>query len=345
MTIPWQRITAEEFAGFERILGQQIILSEGTHWSRVRPLFYRPMLLLREYQVGSIKAPPLALLGGFQHAVPPGEKANSSLHCLLFENADAYTIDHLDYNRRRQVKMAAKKFAIRPVADVNEFKQKVYPIYLSFYERTGYRYGSQRRNQAFFSRWSDALFQVPGAIILGGYNGRGLRGISVSFLLEDTVCYEMFFCDTESLRMGLPDLMLHAVREAVAGEKCARQIFAGLYKGGKGVDDFYLLRGCHVVGKPAFLHVNPVAALFLKCFQRRQYNRLLGRFEDPRNPSPAVAKGNSAGNPARVPDSISPKENPAHSEANGGPLSTTANSSQKSRTPDAGASKMSAFSS
>jgi hypothetical protein len=102
----------------------------------------------------------------------------------------------------------------------------------------------------------------------------------VSLLIEDTLCYATFFCNTESLRLGLSDLMLHFVREAVAEGQCAKQIFAGLYKGGKGLDDFYLLRGCKLVRKPALLHINPLAAFFLKRFLPEQYARLRGDIKD-----------------------------------------------------------------
>jgi hypothetical protein len=286
-------MTIEEFAAFEGIFGQRIIAVNGTYWGRVRPLFYRPLLPYQEYQPGLVAPPSLGLLGGFQHAVPPGEKANSCLNLLMFENAEAYSPDCLDYNRKRQVKLAAKQFVIQPITGINEFKQKAYPIYLSFYERTRYQYGSQRREEPCFSRWADALFRIPNLVILGGYHNGELGGVSVSLLFEDTLCYATFFCNTESLRLGLSDFMLHFVREAVAKGSCAKQIFAGLYKGGKGLDDFYLLRGCKLVRKPALLHINPVAKAFLMRFLPEQYERLLGKIETPENPAEAAAKASS----------------------------------------------------
>jgi hypothetical protein len=273
-------MTIEEFAAFEGIFGQRIIAVNGTYWGQVRPLFYRPMLPYQEYQPGLVIPPSLSLLGGFQHAVPPEETSNSCLNLLMFEDAKAYSLDCLDYNRKRQTRLAAKQFVIQPITDINEFKQKAYPVYLSFYERTRYQYGSQRREEPCFSRWADALFRISNLVILGGYRNGELGGVSVSLLIEDTLCYATFFCNTASLRLGLSDLMLHFVREAVAEGQCAKQIFAGLYKGGKGLDDFYLLRGCKLVRKPALLHINPLAAFFLKRFLPEQYARLRGDIKD-----------------------------------------------------------------
>jgi len=276
-------MTIEEFAAFEGIFGQRIIAVNGTYWGQVRPLFYRPLLTYQEYQPGLVIPPSLSLLGGFQHAVPPEEKANSCLNLLMFENAGAYSLDCLDYNRKRQAKLAAKQFVIQPITDINEFKQKAYPVYLSFYERTRYQYGSQRTKQGYFSRWADALFRISNLVILGGYRNGELGGVSLSLLVEDTLCYATFFCNIESLRLGLSDLMLHFVREAVAKGQCAEQIFAGLYKGGNGLDDFYLLRGCKLVRKPALLHINPVAKAFLMRFLPEQYARLVGDIKETGN--------------------------------------------------------------
>src|ERR1051325_6625396 len=95
----WQPMSAEEFAAFEQLLGQKLLQVEGVFWSRVRPMFYRPLLLFEEYS-GSLSAPKTAVLGGFHHAVPADEKANSFLNLLMFENIAGYSIDTLDYNRK-----------------------------------------------------------------------------------------------------------------------------------------------------------------------------------------------------------------------------------------------------
>ena len=61
----------------------------------------------------------------------------------------------------------------------------------------------------------------------------------------------------EALRLNVSSFLLHSVREAVASDRQAKQIFAGMYKyaAARGVDDFYLLRGCSLVQKPAILRI------------------------------------------------------------------------------------------
>ena len=60
-----------------------------------------------------------------------------------------------------------------------------------------------------------------------------------------------------------------------------KQIFIGNYKysAATGVDNFYLLRGCKLVRKPAWLQLNPLTSFGLKRFAPEQYGRLVGEIE------------------------------------------------------------------
>ena len=278
MTIPWQPMTVKEFARFRCSFGERVIESNGIFWRQVRPFFFRPLLPYKEYQATLVKPPPKAWWGGFQYAVPQGPSANSSLNLLLFQDAENYSLETLSDQHRRQIKSAARQWVVRQITDREEFKQSAYPVYLSFYERTRYPFAAQRTRRDYFSQWADRLFQIPKAMILGGYHNGRLGGVSVSLLVDDTVHYPTVFCDTESLRAHLSSFMLHTVREAVAQSRCARQIFAGLGKSAEGrtVDQFYLQRGCQPVRQPARLVLNPVAASLLKRFARKPYAHLMG---------------------------------------------------------------------
>jgi hypothetical protein len=64
-----------------------------------------------------------------------------------------------------------------------------------------------------------------------------------------------------------------------------------MYKGAPGLDDFYLLRGCNVISKPAFLHLNPLARAFLKLCLPGSYEKIVGHIvpPEPRWPSDELA--------------------------------------------------------
>ncbi len=278
-------MTVEEFAGFQRSFDARVIPANGIFWRRVRALFYRPLLPYQEYPPQSVGGPFMAFFGGFQHAVPTHMRTNSFLNFLIFENPTSYSLGDLDRHERREIKRAADEFTVSLVADVNEFKVQAYGVYRSFYERTKYEYKSERRYEDNFSKWAESLFQNPKIIVLGAYKkNRELGAVGIWHLVEETMVYSTFFCETESLKKHVTGFMLHTMREAVAGCPAIKQIFIGNYKysAATGVNDFYLARGCKLVRKPALLHLNPLAAFFLKRFAPEQHRRLIGDIKSAR---------------------------------------------------------------
>ena len=279
MNIPWQSMTLTEFAAFQRAIGERVITANGVLWRQVRPFFYRPLLPYQEYPPQSVIGPGLARFGGFQHALPSPMQANSFLNLLMCERPASYSLSDLGGNPRREIKHAADTFTVSLITDVNDFKARAYPVYRSFYVRTKYQYKSERRNEGNFSKWADLLFQHPKVVVLGADDkNRQLGAIGVWHLVEDTLVYSMFFCETESLKGHAPGFMLHAMREAAAGCQSIKQIFLGNYKyfAARGVDNFYLLRGCKLIRKPAWLHLNPLAATLFETIRTGQYGQLIG---------------------------------------------------------------------
>ena len=271
--------TIDEYAESERLLGRRIFKVGALYWHQVRPFFYRPLLATTEFSPDSVSFPLAGKLGGFQHALPPGSPGNSSLKFLIFRDAAAYDLRQLDYNRKRQVTLAARKLVVAPIADLRQFQTEGYEAYLCFFNRTGYRYGTQRRRREFFECWAERLLHTPGVLLLGAFHNGHLRGVGLSQLVEGTLLYSMFFCDDVSLRLGCADLMVHSIREIAAGRGNVQEIFVGMYKGGQGVDTFFLLRGCSVVEKSARLSLSPLASFFVRRFKRPEYARMRGVFD------------------------------------------------------------------
>lgn len=267
----------DEYAVYSAILGYKICKINGVYWSQVRPFFFRPLLPFREYVPEAVFPPGGSIIGGFQFAVPAGVTANSCLNYRMFENASSYSLQRLDQKRRRQVKLASNQFSVKPFEDVNEFIALAYPVYLSFDKRTQYRTGAWRRQASGFAKWADELFKIPKIVLLGGYDDSSLRGVCVFMCVEDTVVYATSFCDTESLEGYLPDLMLHAVRDVAARHTGVSQVYAGMCSGERGLDNFYTLRGCNLVKKPALLRLNPLTRVVLRAGMPGLYDKLIGR--------------------------------------------------------------------
>src|SRR5579883_58125 len=245
MGFPWQKMTVEEFAAFERSQGVNVVRTDGVYWRQVRPFFYRPLLATQEYVPRAVSAPPFALLGGFQHAVPAGASSNSFMNLLIFDDTKNYSTAGFSYGKRKRLKTALQRFVVRPIEDVKEFNESAYPVFLSFYERTHYSYKPERRESSNFSRWGESLFRFPKNLILGAYQDGRLQAVCISQWVEDVVIYASMFCSTEALKQDATALMLHSVREAVAKSPEVHYILAGAFKYEEdgGVDNFFLERG------------------------------------------------------------------------------------------------------
>jgi hypothetical protein len=280
MPFSWNEMAPGEFASFVGLLGPRIVQAGEVHWGEVRRFFYRPLLPLREFDPVAIRPPRFAALGGVQYAVAAGPQANSWLNWLAFDRAPEYSVATLDKNRRRQVRLAARDFVIRPVTDAGEFKRQAHPVYLSFQNRTGYKVGAERRDPAAFARWTDAVFASPKVLVLGGYREGVLGGVSLTYRHGNIVFYATFFCDDDALERYLSDLMLHTVRESAAAAPGVTHVYAGMFKGIRGLDDFYLHRGARLIRQPARLEVNPIAGFMLKTFLPGQFARLLGQLTE-----------------------------------------------------------------
>ncbi len=274
----WPDVSEATFERYNRLLGQHVVVAGSMRWRRIRPFFFAPLLPFDVRATATIQAPPSSWCGGLQYAVPAAEPPNSCIRLSMFRELASYSLSQLDYNRRRQIRIAAQKIEIRPVDDLDTLIREGHRVYCDFYERTRYSYGVQRRDPVFFRRWAEAVLDLPGLVILGGYVRDCLRGVSISMRVGEVLIYATYFCDTESLRMGISDLMLHAVRAAAASSGDAQAIYVGSFKGRK--DDFYALRGAQCVKLPARLQLNPLARAALKALRPQVYAKLLGDFPE-----------------------------------------------------------------
>jgi hypothetical protein len=98
--------------------------------------------------------------------------------------------------------------------------------------------------------------------------------------VQNTLIYATNFSSATGLQAGAAELMFHALRQTVAHTPGIDQVFVRRYKGGNGMDQYYLMRGAKLVWKPAKLQLHPAIKWFFKCFQPRQYAVLRGSAKD-----------------------------------------------------------------
>lgn len=272
------RLSLDEYAALQQSVGEKVVCLDGFWWRRVRPCFYRPLVPFREFPTTASRLPASAWLGGVQHVVPCGQPANSTMSFLIFPDALDYSLEKLRPKSRQHVRSAAERFTVRPLTDRAEFKEKAFPVYKSFYARTKYRYLAARLRQTNFDKWTDAVFDHGASLVLGAFRGIELSAISIAQAIEDTLIYSTFLGMDEALRDHVSNLLLHTVRQTASQDGGITQVYAGIPKPAehRGIDEFLMQRGCRVVTKPAFMRLNPVSGLALRCFMSDQYARIRG---------------------------------------------------------------------
>jgi hypothetical protein len=273
------KVTVEEYGRCAQAEGEKVTKVGDTWWREVRPFFYRPLVPHLELSPTDIGRPAQARLGGFQYVVPPGTPSNSQIDFLMFTDAQAYSLEKLNPRRRTEVRSAAKRFTVRPFESCEEFKQNAHPVYISFFQRTGYRYLSSRRDKKEFDRWAERIFNAPGTIVLGAFAGTELLAVNSSRIIGDTLAYSTFFSREDALRHPVSSLMLHSVRSAAAASGDIRQVFAGMRKWDerRSIDDFYVRRGCTILSKPAWLELNPLVSWAMRSFRPDLLRQLTGQ--------------------------------------------------------------------
>lgn len=282
-------MTPGEYAAYERSMGATVLESDGIYWRRVRPGFYRPLLVFEPLNHLVVRPPYGAVWGGWQYVVCDWESANSRIHCLMYRRVHDYEVD--SRAKRRQIRSAERVFTVRRLNSPEELA-RAHGAYVDFQHRTGYKYRADRLDPARFMKWARDVFSNPRVLVLGACRDDLVHAVGIALLVEHTLVYSTFFASSDALKQNAASLVLHALRTVAAACSHVQQIFVGFRKTGKDAakDEFYLQRGCEVVTLPARLHVHPVTGWLLRTFRPDLWRRLLGQpVEDPKPVAPAVA--------------------------------------------------------
>lgn len=273
-----RRLSEDEFASYQRAIGQKVLRLDGRWWRQVRACFYRPLLPFREFPAAARGIPPSAWLGGAQHVVPCGQQANSTMSFLMFSDGGDYSLETLRSKPRSQVRWAERQFTVDELTDRAVVKQEAYPVYTAFHARTRYQYLAERRKKSNFDRWVDAVFDHNPSLVLGAWRGADLCGVSIAHAIEDTLIYSTLFATDQALRDHVSSLLLHTLRLKASQDGSIAQLYAGMPKTteARGIDEFLMRRGCRLVTKPAVMWLNPASKLFLRWFFSSEYARIRG---------------------------------------------------------------------
>jgi len=272
----WQSMTVERYADLQRATGTNVVKIGDIWWQQVRRYLYRPLLPFKKYDLKKGTA-GFSRIGALQHAVEDGQLFNSHLNPILFDDIHNYDIKNLRYSVRKHIQKALKNnVSVSRIVDEREFAESAYPCYASFYERTKYGHDTSRREKDGFSRWSHTLYQFPETVILGAFVGRELVSFEISCLVEDTLFLKTLVNSDKALKLGAPDLLLHAYRIGCREQPEVHLIYDSMLGQNPGINEYYFVRGARVQALAADLHVHPALLWLVKKANQRIYGRLVG---------------------------------------------------------------------
>lgn len=276
----WQAMTVERYAALQQATGINVVKIGDIWWQEVRRFLYRPLLPFKKYELKKGTA-GFNWNGALQHAVEDGQRFNSYLNPILFDDVRDYDIKNLRYSVRKHIQKALKNnVTVARIVDEREFSERAFPCYASFYDRTKYGHEASRRQKDGFSRWSHTLFQFPELVILGAFVGGELVSFEISCLVEDTLFLKTLVNSDKALKTGAPDLLLHAYRIGCREQPEIQLIYDSMLGQNPGINEYYFVRGARVHALPANLHVHPALLWLVKKADQRIYGRLVGFSQD-----------------------------------------------------------------
>jgi len=272
----WQKMTIDEYAQLEERNGAKLCKVDDVWWRKVRPFFYRPLFPFSRIAPQNMKPPLASFLGGYQYLVSDPMYSNSYINFMVFDEINHYTINTVNSKRRQWINKGKRNFSIRQIDDLEDFINIGFKIYMSFYERTHYKWNAERRAYDGFVSWAQTLFDFPKVLLLGAYREGILSAVAVSYLVENVIIFATYFSDMESLKANVSDIMWHHLREMASQCKDATLISLGPFLRKEGLDEFKLRRGAKLIAEPAHYYVNPILLFSIKHLKTNIYEKLLG---------------------------------------------------------------------
>jgi hypothetical protein len=272
----WQAMSVERYAAFEQATHVNVVRIGEIWWQQVRPFFYRPLLPFKKYDLAKAKE-GFDRIGVFQTAIADRQSSNSYLNPIVYERPQEYDARALRDSARKNLNKALRNpIAVRCIVDEEQFSELAYPVYLSFYKRTKYRFDTSRKDKAKFIRWVHSVFQFPEAIVLGAFVSQELVSFEIACLVENTLILKTLVTSDKALRLNAPDLLLHYFRAIAQDQPEIQMIYDSMLSANSGLNNYKIRRGARVAALPAFLHIHPALLWLIKKGDGTAYERLRG---------------------------------------------------------------------
>ena len=280
-------MTIDQYAQLEQQTGIPVIKKGDIYWREVRPFFYRPLLPFETYPIEKTSE-LFPFWNMIQFPVEEESRANSALNMIVIDDIQAYSIETLHKDRRRDVRKAIKNgVTIKQIHDAESFIPEAYPVYLSFYGRTHYGHHKDRNERETFAKWVRTLTSFEDVYLLGAYLNNELTAILVYCIVDRILVGKSLINSEKSIHSRAPDLLLHYTREEIAKKANIDLIFTGMLLREQGINNFKLWRGAKILSLPAYLKMPFPAKPILKALKKAEYEFLIGKTPESSNIYPS----------------------------------------------------------
>jgi len=272
----WEIMSEEEFAAVEADSGNTVVRRGGVWWRKVRPLFYRPLLPFQPYRSASLRG-AFNPFTGYQHCVEPGQPFNSHFNLLIWDRLQEYSLSAVSQHTRSKIRKAMENgVELNRITDMDSFIDRAFPVYRSFFSRTRYGFGSERRDRPAFEAWARGLLSHPKLMVLGAAHGGKLVSVYISCRVGDAVVLKAAINSEEALGLHAPALAIHNYREQASRIPEVRFLYDSFFQEHDGVNTFKIRRGARVSAFPARLRIPAAAGFLIRTFRRNDYRQLVG---------------------------------------------------------------------
>jgi hypothetical protein len=269
-------MSVERYAAFEQATGVKVARMGEIWWQQSRPFLYRPLLPFKKYDLTQVRK-GFDRVGVFQAAVEDEQPSNSFLNPIIYERPQEYDAKKFRDSARKNLNKALRNpIVVRVISDEEQFSEMAYPVYLSFYWRTKYRFDTSRKDKAKFARWAHAVFQFPEAVVLGAFVSQELISFEIACLVENTLILKTLVTSDKALTLNAPDLLLHSYRTIAQDHPQIHRIYDSMLSANAGLNNYKVRRGAQIGALPAFLHIHPALRWLIKRANCAAYERLCG---------------------------------------------------------------------
>jgi hypothetical protein len=256
--------------------GQRVLLRHGRYWMQNLRGFYESLHLMARMNAGEARRPTFKCWG-FRTSLNPSAEglANGMLPVHVLEDVSRYDIGAIGAKPRNHLRKCQRLVELVELAGPELLREQGYEVLESSRQRTGFSHIPTR--EKYLASIERGKYAGPRVVIAGLING-ALGGYLTAKAVEGTAYVGEVTIATEALPTQIGTGLVFELVRACRRSGEVREVVYGLdSRENEGLVTYKVSMKFPVVQIPTRVHVNPLAAVFLRRWRPHVYYRLTGR--------------------------------------------------------------------